>query len=806
MNKHRSKWLGLVVVSLATLFLVGGCGGSSSSKNNTVAKAAISGSVTFPSLGNLVAKQVPKSVSVAPVYGVPTVELRNLSGVVVATATVTGTAPGPYSYTFSNIDMGADYVVKAYVPNTNYVVKALIDKNALITATTRNIDTVSTTVVIVTEQKLGATPGTMGDTANAAKFTTDAIAAVNPVALEGAINTAIGTVTGTSAVNATSNDITLMNLVNVVTSTVFSGVNTSSFIAGTVATPISTTQYSFVAAGVAPTPATVAVQSTTVYTTIVAPTQTAYTPPDPNTVTFTSRVMDYSGAAPVALSGVEVTANGLKTYTDASGFYTLAGIIKNTSFYVKMSQAGYADSYSARQNITANSNSSTRPYALWPPAKLAVWGNFSGAGVISARVVDSTNLETGYIGGVVVTATDAADPAVTYPVIYSNATTGALDPALTSTAANGSWMFRNVPAGKTVNVTATKSGYTFNTRTFFVVADSVCQGRITGTAVATPPVTTSQIKTIMTSGLFEFSSNWDGTKNYYFTKRISLAANGVNLAETFTSYLDPVSKTWSTTAPSGFPTNTNSDYTLTATGWVQGIDNPSNYVITFNADGSANLSNSSSGASALITISPVDVTGQAISLQGLSGAILVAAPTVFPAGSLRYDMVWNQLSNGYSLWDSYGNSLGTDLTLIPGMFLVGTGMQAYIDSSSVNSYFAQFVGGASTVVNIYQQGTTTPILIGTATYSITTVNSKQILEISIPSALRTQYSLGDNPIFALAPTNFIALGGHSTIGISNSNGKGGFNEIAINHIKANINTALAKPALARKISKAILGM
>lgn len=818
MKNQRCKWLGLALLSLATLFVMGGCGGgSSSTPPSPVAKAAINGSVSFPLIDNMVAKRVPKSVAaLAPAYGFPTVELRNLGGGVVATATVTGT--GPYSYTFSNIDMGADYVVKAYVPNTNYVVKALIDKSALTTTTTRNVDTVSTTVVIVTEQRLGATPGTMGDIANASKFTTGAIADVNPVALEGAINTAIGSVTGTNAVNASENDIKLMNLVNVVTSTVFSDVKTSDFIAGTVTAPISTTQYTY-AANTAPAVATVEVQSATVYTAIVAPTQTAYTPPPADSVTLTSRVMDFSSTTPVALQGVEVTANGLKTFTDASGFYTLAGITKDTSFYVKMSKAGYADSYSAQQNISANSNSSTRPYALWTPSILTAWGNTPGTGVISSRVVESTNLDTGYLGGVVVTAADSQDPAITYPVIYTN-TSGNLDSTLTSTSANGRWMFRNVPAGRTVNVTATKSGFTFNTRTFLVVADSVSQGRITGTAAAVvvpPPTTASALKESLLAGWFEFRSDSiynlaTGTNtNYYHIERIGLAADGATLTNTTVLYHDRASNTWTSAIPAGFPANNSTDFTLSSGGvWISEPDGPQGFTVVFNADGTARLTNPASGEIIDVSVNPVDISGQAISASDLDGSQLTATSAVYPSGAVKYNLTITSLADSYQVWGSYFQL--TTLTSVPAAFAESSttgNNNIYIESPSDTEYFfGKFADGSTTNVNIYRNTNTSqtaPQLIGTATAATVTVSGQQILEISIPAALRTSYSLSSNPIFAVV-NGIVMQGVHSFAGVDQNKGGSMLNDIAINHAKANINFALAKPAGAKSISKALLGM
>ena len=813
MKKCGSTWLGLVVLSLATLLVMGGCGGSSSSSSNSgnsVGKATISGAVSFPSLNSLVGKQVAKSVAATPAYTLPTVELRNLSGAVIATAVVTGTDPGPYSYTFNNIDMGADYVVKAYIPNKSYVIKALISQDSLSAVTTRNVDTVSTTAVIVTEKKLGATLGSLGDTASTS-ITSSAIAGVNPLALESSINTAIGTVNG-AAGTASQDNVNLVNLVNVVASTIYNNVNTTQFIAGTsTTTTISTTQYTYSAGtGAAASVAPVAVQTTAVLTTL-GTAATNYIAPPSNTVAFTSRVTDGNLSTVTPLANVSVTTDtGLTTYTDASGYYTLVNIPQNTSFVVKMSLSGRADSYSAKMSYSANANTSDRPYNLWTPSTLTNWGNTTGNSIIRARVVASTDLVTGYIGGVVVTATDATDSSITYPVVYTNATTGAFDPALVSTSANGQWAFRNVPAGRTVNVTASKNGYSFNTRTFVTVADAVCQGRITGTAAAvvTPPASTNTLQASLQAGWYDIrSDNSNGGTNYYSVNRMGLDAAGVTITDAAVSYLDPVSKTWVTTMPTGFPTKS-ANYSLSPNGaWVND-DAPQGFAIVFNTDGTARLTSPKSNEIVDVSVNTVDLTGQAISTSGLSGVPLLASTTVFPSGSVAYKLNVTSVTDTYQLWNSYSGL--TTLAAVPAAFAENAtgGMNIYFENNSSTEYFyGKFVNGSNSAVNIYrntQNSTTLPTLIGTTTATTSTVLGQTILEISVPAAFKTTYGLTENPIFAVN-AGVVMQGAHSPIGPDTNKGGSMYNLTALNHIKSNINTALAKSVIAKSISKAIIG-
>jgi hypothetical protein len=816
--KNRFRWLGLLLLSVVTLFVINGCGGGSSDAPAALTpadtSAKVAGTVTFPTSAsvdlNSLGKRAAKSVALPTTI---TVELRDLSGNVIKTATATLNVNGSYEYSFTGI-ASADYVVKAISGNT--VLKALVDKNSLSADTTRNVNTVSTTAVIVAEQKLGGTLGTLGDSANSTLFTSASIAGVNLLALESRINAAVGAVTTSGGADATQAYIDLMNLVNVVAATVFNNVNSAAFIAGTVTATISTTQYTTGNVGTGGTPTTV---DLTAARSSLTNSVSSYTAPSADSVAFTSRIMDYGASTTTGdpVSGAIVSTSGLSsdvtTYTDSNGFYTLVGIPKNTNFFVKMGKLGKANTYSAELNLAANTDSSSSPYAIYTPAMITNWGNASGRGVISSRVVASTDLTSSYLSGVVVTATNTADQ-TTYPVTYN------LNPVLTSTDDTGKWMITNVPAGATVSVTASKAGYTFNTRKFVTYADSVSQGRITGTAVPTPPATTSPAKAIFQSGMHYISNDYNSTTqtSYYYVASVALAADGVSLTETIEWYLNPVSKQWQTTAPAGFPTQgdqNNYYYVLTSSGvWQAGNDGISDTVISFNSDGSANISSKTTSGVSKITMASVNLAGTPVSSLEYYSSMLVPSPTVFPTGSLGYTTTWSNLTNDYSLWDGYGNALGTDLNSIPNMFIDGNGMHVYIDSNNFNtSFYAQFIAGASNVVNFYMWSSlaTSPTkLATTSTYSITTVNGQSILEIAIPPDLRTQYKLGNNPIFAYnSVKGYVMQGDHTAIGATDySEGNGySFNDTGADHIRANFDISkLNKPALGKKLSKKLLGM
>lgn len=214
---------------------------------------------------------------------------------------------------------------------------------------------------------------------------------------------------------------------------------------------------------------------------ITAARAAAFPIPVSSSATFTSKVYDYSSSATgVPLAGVSVTTGGIApaitATTDANGSFVLAGIPLNTPFFVKMSKATYSDTYSNTFPLTANMDNSDRPYAQYLPAKLTSLSNTAGNGVIRGRVVDERDPVNGFIGGALVTATDQVS-GTAYPVRYTDSTAG----GPTKTETNGLYVIVNIPAGRTVTVTATRLGYTYNTRAFTVYADSISQARIFGT-------------------------------------------------------------------------------------------------------------------------------------------------------------------------------------------------------------------------------------------------------------------------------------------------------------------------------------
>ncbi len=209
----------------------------------------------------------------------------------------------------------------------------------------------------------------------------------------------------------------------------------------------------------------------------------------PNTVTYTSRVMDSATTpAPIANALVEVVGGTTSTLTDSNGYFTIT-VPVSTSFYMRISKASYVTTYTSTMSFSQDSDTSDRPYSLLASSDYDAMftltspnsvAKIAGTGSISGRVASAGNpLMT--LPGATVTAVDASNPLITYPVCYDN---GSVDCTMLSTNANGRFYVLNVSDGKQVTVTTTKSGYNNGSRSFSVFADSATMGRV-GMATST---------------------------------------------------------------------------------------------------------------------------------------------------------------------------------------------------------------------------------------------------------------------------------------------------------------------------------
>jgi hypothetical protein len=182
-NGKRRIW-SLASLVLAFLFIAacgGGGGGNSSNSDSSAQKASVSGSISFPSLSVIVAKQ---AAAVVP----PLFTITDLAGNVIATPAVTADPLDPKKFTYNTtLDPSKNFVLKASWGGQ--VLRGLADQSTLRTMTTVvNVTPVSTAAVLVTERKLELASGQLG-TAAASTVSDAQVSGVNPAALLSAIET-----------------------------------------------------------------------------------------------------------------------------------------------------------------------------------------------------------------------------------------------------------------------------------------------------------------------------------------------------------------------------------------------------------------------------------------------------------------------------------------------------------------------------------------------------------------------------------------------------------------------------------------
>ncbi|PIV00229.1 MAG: hypothetical protein COS57_16095 [Syntrophobacterales bacterium CG03_land_8_20_14_0_80_58_14] len=209
-----------------------------------------------------------------------------------------------------------------------------------------------------------------------------------------------------------------------------------------------------------------------------------------STVSFNGTLLD-SGNTPVNGGLIEMGGNAaIHTATNATGFFTLNGLPSGTPFSVRMSppaaNAGtYVPTYSQTISATAPFTAA-RSYTLFSTYEFSNWRTAAGTGVIRGRVMNSANLDAGYVSGAVVTYTSALGNA-SYRVMYEdntgNLTTGG------GTYPNGRFMILDMAPGDIVTVQAANSNYSlqptvFGNDTDRTLAGSVYQGLVRGEALS----------------------------------------------------------------------------------------------------------------------------------------------------------------------------------------------------------------------------------------------------------------------------------------------------------------------------------
>ena len=717
----------IALLALGTL-LMAGCGGGGGT--TAAQQVTLKGTLDFST-------PLGKTVAAGGAAPTQTIVALDLIGNQVAVGTITGTT---YSI---NLPVGNNYVLRATSTDSGgnaKVLRSLVDKATLATSLPSvPVNTITAAAVIVVEQNANIPAGTLGTSKATTAVETVVAAAlvtVPPAAVVTNIQAA-QTACTTAGSNVTAAEAQLATLVNIVQATVFNNIDPASFVAGTAVTttPVTVTTYTAPVGG-----GMVASASSSV---------TAANLPQITSAATTTFTVGAAGTFNVAGTGTfTITAGSLPSGVNFSPSGLLSGTPATDS-------GTYPRTYAL--TITANSGGLTTTQAF----NLIV--NGPPPAVTSAN---NTSFTVGNAGSFTVTGTGTLSVSGTLPSgVTFAASTGILG-GTPAAGSNGSYP---------LTITSNSGGSTA-TQTF------------TLTVNAAAVVTAAQ--TIMQSGIYNLNSNsyQVGTSgsNYvmaYADDVIKVSADATTLTDTYT-YYDPTSKAWTATIPTAYPATLftgNGKLYLNSTGWVTGSDNPQNYSATFNSDGTVTVSSKIvGGKNGQITLSSTDVSGQLISAVGSSltqWPVNSASP--FPAGSKQYNMVWTNLNDSYDL--DTGGTMGTATSLSQ----VTTGSQTvYIHTGNGNgNFYAQFTGGG---VSFYQSAQNSPgVLIGSGSYAISTVSGQQILEITIPSALRTQYKLGGNPILAIVG-GILYEGTHNQPGIDYNNGGYSWNSVAVQFLQSSL--------------------
>ena len=159
------------------------------------------------------------------------------------------------------------------------------------------------------------------------------------------------------------------------------------------------------------------------------------------------------------LPGTTPTLIGTVNADAGTGAFALTGLPKLTTFYLQVQPpAGYMPVLSKFMNWTENIQA-LLPFALFtmgPTGQYVGFGNTPGTGMIIGRVA-LENSPTTFLSGATIEAREwipGTSPTLgaIYPVTYTSGS---------STAADGIYMVKSVPAGKLVQLTATLANHTF---------------------------------------------------------------------------------------------------------------------------------------------------------------------------------------------------------------------------------------------------------------------------------------------------------------------------------------------------------
>lgn len=200
------------------------------------------------------------------------------------------------------------------------------------------------------------------------------------------------------------------------------------------------------------------------------------------TISFTGAVRDSSVTSPAAgnpIAGASVSVQEFyssRATTDTSGNFVLTGIPIGQIFTININAPDYVPVYSGELSSMA-SLLSPWPFVLFTTAELSqpAWQSLwqTGKGMITSRVVNDANPSQPLAGAQISVTSSLGN---TYNVTYFDGTAF----GGSATAANGLFFISGITPGDRVTVTASETGWAFNTNTYVVRSDSISEQLLFG--------------------------------------------------------------------------------------------------------------------------------------------------------------------------------------------------------------------------------------------------------------------------------------------------------------------------------------
>ncbi len=200
------------------------------------------------------------------------------------------------------------------------------------------------------------------------------------------------------------------------------------------------------------------------------------------TISFTGAVRDSSVTSPTTgnpITGASVSVQEFYSSwatTDTSGNFVLTGIPVGQTFTININAPNYVPVYSGELSSMA-SLLSPWPFVLFTTAELSqpAWQSLwqTGKGMITSRVVNGANPSQPLAGAQISVTSSFGN---TYNVTYFDGTAF----GGSATAANGLFFISGITPGDRVTVTASETGWAFNTNTYVVRSDSISEQLLFG--------------------------------------------------------------------------------------------------------------------------------------------------------------------------------------------------------------------------------------------------------------------------------------------------------------------------------------